>query len=219
MNKQAKSYEDIAQHYDNILTARKWWSQFYMRHIWCVDDNAIAKDVLQMIPNDFKGHLLDVPVGTMVFTAEKYQHLSQAKITGLDYSQSMLDIAIKRKKEMKLSNLTLKQGDVLHLPFANNSFDGVLSMNGLHCFPCKENAISEIFRVLKPGGFFCGCFYIKGERKPADWIVRYILNKKGVFVPPHLNKYEAINLLKSFCDNNIITNNDHSIFVFRVEKR
>ena len=42
-----------------------------MRLIWNEDVNLLARKVLDFIPNDFLGRLLDVPVGTAVFTAEK----------------------------------------------------------------------------------------------------------------------------------------------------
>ncbi len=215
---QNEAYEHITPHYDDVLTGRKWWSRFYMHSLWRVDDNAIAREVLEMIPPDFTGHLLDVPVGTMVFTAEKYQCIPQATITGLDYSRAMLGAARERIKVMNLHNLTLRQGDVLHLPYADDSFDGVLSMNGLHCFPHKKKALTEIFRVLKPGGFFCGCFYIQGERKPVDWIMRHILNKKGFCVPPHLSKQEAIDLLQHFYGKQVVAHNHRSILVFNCMK-
>ncbi len=216
--RQNKAYERIARRYDDVLTGRKWWSWFYMHCLWRVDDNDIAREVLQMIPCDFTGHLLDVPEGTIIFTAEKYQCIPRAMITGLDYSQTMLSAAQERIKIMNLHNLTLRQGDVLHLPYANDSFDGVLSMNGLHCFPYKREALAEIFRVLKPGGFFCGCFYIRGERKPADWIVHNILNKRGLFVPPHLSKQEAIDLLQLFYGKQVTAYNRRSILVFNCTK-
>ena len=58
-----------------------------------VDDNEIARRVLSWIPDDFDGKLLDVPVGTAVFTKEKYQRMKQANITCLDYSRDMLEQA------------------------------------------------------------------------------------------------------------------------------
>ena len=38
----------------------------------------------------------------------------------------------------------------------SGSFDTVLSLNGFHAFPDKEAAYRETFRVLRPGGTFCG---------------------------------------------------------------
>ena len=57
----------------------------------------------------------------------------------------------------------------------------------------KEAAYKEVWRVLKPGGTFCGCFYVAGECKRTDWFVRHIYEKTGFFTPP----YETVSSLKA----------------------
>ena len=89
-----------------------------------------------------------------------------------------------RAKRRALKNVTFVQGDVGKLTFADGSFDLVLSLNGFHAFPDKKAAYREIFRVLKPGGTFCGCFYIKGENRRTDWFIDKIYTPKGFFTPP-----------------------------------
>lgn len=66
----------------------------------------------------------------------------------------------------------------------DSSFDIVLSMNGFHAFPDKEKAFRETWRVLKPGGKFIACFYIKGKSGITDSLVKNVLSKKGWFTPP-----------------------------------
>lgn len=68
----------------------------------------------------------------------------------------------------------------------------MLSLNGFHAFPDKEAAFWETFRVLKNGGMFCGCFYIKGEKCRTDWFVEKLYTPKGFFTPP----YESLNSLR-----------------------
>ena len=60
------------------------------------DDNDIARKVLAYVPDDFSGNLLDVPVGTAVFTENKWSSLKKAHITCIDYSMDMLEQARKR---------------------------------------------------------------------------------------------------------------------------
>lgn len=185
MDKIKSSYKLTKNIYDDVLTQKKWWSRLYIKLFWQgVDDNKIAEKILSYIPNTFDGTLLDVPVGTAVFTVERYKQLKAANITCLDYSLDMLSRAELRFEENKLGNINLIQGDVGALPFADNSLDIVLSMNGMHVFPDKDKAYSEIYRVLKARGSFVACYYIKGESKVTDFLVNKILSKKGWFTPP-----------------------------------
>lgn len=60
----------------------------------------------------------------------------------------------------------------------------MLSLNGFHAFPDKEAAYSETFRVLRKGGIFCGCFYIRGGCRRTDWFIDKLYVPKGFFTPP-----------------------------------
>ena len=189
------AYHDSKNIYDDVLTQRSFLSKLYIKLFWSgTDDNEIARKVLAYIPNDFSGVLLDVPVGTAVFTKEKWKSLSKAEIICLDYSEDMLAQA-----EAHLANcphISCVQGDVGQLPLENESCDIVLSMNGFHAFPDKGKAFQEIWRVLKPGGKFIACYYIKGESSITDWLVKNILAKKGWFTPPFQTKSEIKELLE-----------------------
>ena len=88
------------------------------------------------------------------------------------------------------------QGDVSNLKMNDESYDIVVSMNGFHAFPNKKKAFQETWRVLKPGGTFIGCFYIRGKSKRTDWLVNHILSKKGWFTPPFQTEEELRNILK-----------------------
>lgn len=186
--------------YDDTLTQTTWWARLYIRFFWSgVQDLEIAKEVLRFIPDDFSGKLLDIPAGTGVFTANKYKTLQKAEIVCVDYSEDMLAQARERFSANNIHNARCMQGDVGALEFADESFDTVLSMNGFHAFPDKEKAFSETARVLKKGGVFCGCFYIKKQSRRTDFLVNRVLAKKGWFTPPFQSLEELkLTLQKSY---------------------
>lgn len=189
------AYESSKNIYDGVLTQGNFFSRMYIKLFWSgTDDNEIARKVLSYIPDDFSGKLLDVPVGTAVFTQRKWSTLKNARITCLDYSTDMLEQA-KRRLDGK-AHINFIQGDVGNLQMDDESFDIVLSMNGFHAFPDKQKAFSETCRVLKSGGDFIACFYIKGKSKRTDWLVKNILAKKGWFTPPFQTEEELKNTLQ-----------------------
>lgn len=114
-----------------------------------------------------------------------YKTLPQAEITCLDYSPDMMARAQRRAEQAGLTNVRFQQGDIGALPFEDGRFDLVLSLNGFHAFPDKEAAYREVFRVLSPGGIFCGCFYIEGENRRTDWFIKKLYTPKGFFTPPY----------------------------------
>ena len=180
-----RSYKRSKNVYDDVLTQSKWWSRLYIKFFWQgVDDNIVARDLLSWLKADFDGEILDVPVGTAVFTYGKYKAMKKAGIVCVDYSEDMLSQAKKRFSENGIENAKTMQGDVGKLPFEKERFDVVLSMNGFHAFPDKEKAYKEVDRVLKPGGTFLACYYIKGKSKRTDRLVECFLAKKGWFTPP-----------------------------------
>lgn len=189
------AYESSKNIYDGVLTQGNFFSRMYIKLFWSgTDDNEIARKVLSYIPDDFSGKLLDVPVGTAVFTQRKWSSLKNAHITCLDYSTDMLEQA-KRRLDGQ-AHINFIQGDVGNLQMDDESFDIVLSMNGFHAFPDKQKAFRETFRVLKSGGDFIACFYIKGKSKKTDWLVKNILAKKGWFTPPFQTEEELKNTLQ-----------------------
>ena len=182
--------------YDGMITCSTFSGKAVCRLVWDMnkaENDAYLEKAMAGIPENFSGKLLEVPVGTGILTMPLYQTLPQADITCLDYSPDMMGQAQEKADRLHLKNVTFRQGDVGALPFADGAFDIVLSLNGFHAFPDKEAAYREVFRVLKSGGTFCGCFYVAGECKQSDWFVRHVYEKTGFFTPP----YETVSSLKA----------------------
>ncbi len=75
-----------------------------------------------------------------------------ASYTGLDVNKAGLAIA--RKNANGLPGLDFVHGDAEQLPFEDQSFDVVLNIEASHCYPHFERFLSEVARVLRPGGHF-----------------------------------------------------------------
>ena len=185
-----RSYRELGEFgnvYDGIITRSTLLGKIMDGLIWGLDRELSSKwieDALAPIPADFSGSLLEVPVGTGVLTMPLYASLTKAEVTCLDYSADMMANAKRRAEAMRIPHVAFVQGDVGALPFADESFDLVLSLNGFHAFPNKDAAYSETCRVLKKGGVFCGCFYVAGEFGRTDWFVKHMYVPKGFFTPP-----------------------------------
>ena len=98
--------------------------------------------------------LLDAGCGTGSFLHDIAGRFDNA--TGLDASTGMLDQA--REKLANFSNVTLSEGNLPELPFADNSFDAIMTNQVVHHldsnsdFEGLEKFITEAYRVLAPGG-------------------------------------------------------------------
>ncbi len=183
------SYKSSKNFYDALITHKSWWSRLYAKIIWQgADNNVIAAKLLAKIPADFSGKMLDLPVGTGIFTHKKYRNLKKAEIICLDYSEDMLSIA---RERLSGEHIQLRQGDVADLPFADQTFDIIFSMNGFHVFPDKDKAWAEMSRVLKKDGLFLVSCYIEGKGRLADFFAKKILAKKGWLSVP-FDSEEAI---------------------------
>ena len=197
-----------ASFYDGMMTYSTWLGKAICRIVWNMHGEknaAYLEKALSGIPEDFSGKLLEVPVGTGVLTMPVYQTLPRAAITCLDYSPDMMAAAQEKAKRLGIANVTFTQGDVGALPFADESFDIVLSLNGFHAFPDKEAAYRETFRVLKKGGTFCGCFYIRDECRRTDWFIRHLYQPKGFFTAPYETQSSLRERLSQMYENAEVT--------------
>ena len=206
--------------YDGLMLGTTRIGRFMLKAVWCMTrEDALEYQALafEKIPADFAGKLLEVPVGTGVLSMPVFQTLPGADITCLDYSDKMMANAEQRAKDMKISNIRFIQGDVGSLPFPDESFDIVVSLNGFHAFPDKEATYQETFRVLKQGGIFTGCFYVKDANAHTDKIIRRLYIKAGFFTPP----FETVASLQtrlSAMYSEATVQNVESIAVFQCRK-
>jgi len=101
--------------------------------------------------------------------------------TGSDNSSELLKIA-ENRLDFKLTNQKFIKADVFDLPFENNSFDVVFFIAVFHHIPGKDlriKTLSEIYRVLKPGGFLIMTNWNRYQKKGPQlkYIIKYTLLK------------------------------------------
>ena len=95
--------------------------------------------------------ILDMPVGTAYFTA-RVAEAHPGLVVGVDIAEGMVRESKKVAADRGLDNLVTVCADAHHLPFPDDSFGAVLCSNGLQVIPGLSPAVSELVRVLRPGG-------------------------------------------------------------------
>lgn len=136
-------FDNISDGYDNLN-----------RVISLGSDMKWKKKIVDLIRKKNPNKILDVATGT----ADLAIMLSDSKaseIVGVDISEGMLKVGRKKIEDKNLTNrITLTQADSENLPFEDNYFDVITVAYGIRNFENLEKGLSEMFRVLKPGGTF-----------------------------------------------------------------
>lgn len=133
----------VAPHYDQMnnlisLGTQKSWRKRFLKE-------------LKVAPGDFA---LDLCCGTGDITIALAKQVGPSgNVIGLDFNQEMLDLAEQKIRQQNLQKeIQLKQGDAMHLPYPDQSFDIVTIGFGLRNVPDANQVLKEIYRVLKPTG-------------------------------------------------------------------
>ncbi len=104
--------------------------------------------------------ILDIPCGGGV-ALRGLRPGQGVEYTAADIARTMLDRAMDAARERGVADqVEPRFADVGDLPFADASFDLVVSFTGLHCFPDPARAVVEMVRVLRPGGVITGSAFL-----------------------------------------------------------
>ncbi len=147
-------------------------------------------------PNLHNSRLLDQGCGGGRYTAA-WKILGVKEAIGLDYSSTGLEDARARVGVAGFKNISFDEGSVLEMPYENSSFDIVFSNGVLHHTEDWEQGITELMRVLKPGGY--GWLYLIENPGGIFWDKIEILRA----IMKYVDKDFARGILKSL---NIPTN-------------
>jgi SAM-dependent methyltransferase len=91
------------------------------------------------------------------------------KVLGIDFTEAMIKKARANAEKLSFNNVEFRLGDIDDMPVTSNYADVIVSNCVLNLVPNKHKVISEIFRVLKPGGHFSISDIVLEGELPAKW--------------------------------------------------
>lgn len=134
-------FETIAARYD-FFTA---FMSYGMDRGW-------KRELIRMLQLKGGETTLDIACGTGDIAFMTAARLTRGCAIGLDITQAMLRIAERKRHEAALANVCFHRGDIMRMPFADETFDCVTGGYALRNVPDVRGGLAEIHRVLKPGG-------------------------------------------------------------------
>ncbi|WP_298491179.1 class I SAM-dependent methyltransferase [uncultured Maritimibacter sp.] len=144
------------------------WAPIYDRTFGAVTNVGRRRAVAHI--NARGGSVLEVGVGTGLSLAH---YDAGVQVTGIDFSEEMLAKAKAKVATLGLSQVVaLRQMDARYLDFPDASFDTVAAMHVLSVVPEPERVMSEIARVLKPGGRVVITNHFKRDTGPLATVER-----------------------------------------------
>ena len=125
------------------------WAKMTSRLIYA----PFAKKIVESLaPLESGSTIVDLGTGPGILSIELNRLLPQAKIIGVDLSSDMLEIAGKNANEAGVSNYETRLGRAEEIPVESNSVNLVVTQSSFHEWEDPQKGLSEVFRVLKPGG-------------------------------------------------------------------
>ena len=126
-----------------------------------VINKAMYKKTVSLITTGPDDKVLDIGFGNGYLLRYLFRK-TKSDLYGIDISEDMLKLAAKKNKEAERQRkLNLQLGDCCDLSYADNTFAAVTSINTIYFWSDTVKGLSEILRVLKPGGSFFNVVYTK----------------------------------------------------------
>lgn len=119
---------------------------------WNIDRGWRKKAIRQLVP--FRPQkVLDIATGTGDFAIMAAQMLSPQSLVGADISEGMMAVGAEKVKDLGLQDIiSFAREDCLNLSYDDNTFDAVTAAFGIRNFASLDRGLSEMCRVMKPGG-------------------------------------------------------------------
>lgn len=140
--------EEVAEMFDNISGNYDFLNHFLSFGI----DYTWRNKTVKMVKDSGAKLVLDVATGTGDM-AIKLVESGIEKVNGVDISEGMLNVGKEKVAKLGLQDkITLQVGDGENLPFPDNTFDAITISFGIRNFENVPKGLSDLIRVLKPGG-------------------------------------------------------------------
>ncbi|MEA4840208.1 MAG: bifunctional demethylmenaquinone methyltransferase/2-methoxy-6-polyprenyl-1,4-benzoquinol methylase UbiE [Bacteroidales bacterium] len=161
-NQVENMFDTIADKYD------------FLNHFMSLDqDKRWRKKAILSLKDDAPKNMLDIATGTGDFALEAYKRLKPEHITGADLSEGMMEIGAQKVKRAGLEGkIHFEVQDCTALTYEDNIFDAVTVAFGVRNFENIAKGISEMFRVLKPGGKIVIIELSRPERFPMKQLFK-----------------------------------------------
>ena len=141
--------KQVQRMFDNIAHKYDFLNHFFSMGI----DVLWRKKCIRILRKENPSNIIDMATGTGDFALEAIRMGLDAHVTGVDLSQGMLDVGIEKIKSRGYQDkISMQQGDSENLPFDDNSFDAYTVGFGVRNFENLNKGLSEMHRVLNPGG-------------------------------------------------------------------
>lgn len=105
-------------------------------------------------------------------------------VIGIDLAEQMLNAAQRKASSLRLSNVSFQTGDVTTLPFDAASFDAITSRFCLMFLPDIPKAVTEIGRVMKPGGWLSAAVWSAPDKNAYLTTPLAVINQFIELPPP-----------------------------------
>ena len=146
---EGKKSEQVEEMFDNIAPAYDKLNHTLSRGI----DRSWGKKAINALRPFHPRRIMDVATGTGDFAILACRELQPDTLIGTDISEGMMDVGREKVKQAHLSDkISFAREDCTSLSFADGSFDAVTVAFGIRNFDGLDKGLSEICRVLVPGG-------------------------------------------------------------------
>jgi arsenite methyltransferase len=148
--------------------------------------------------------------GNDAFIARKIAG-EKGKVLGIDFTEAMINKARKNSEKLGYNNVEFRLGDIDDMPVTSNYANVVVSNCVLNLVPNKHKVISEIFRVLKPGGHFSISDIVLEGDLPAKW--KEVAELYAGCVSGAIQKKDYLEIIKEAGFSNITLQKDKAIHI------